>query len=127
MTRRRLREWRRAWVSSRSVKGLKRMQGPRQLEKKYSRGGATAQRKTQRSRPGDPYLFRCAAAPPREKGSFMSDVLNSIKPSVRVVRAYTLAPHRASLKLNQNENPWDAPARIKAEVLRRVAERKWSQ
>jgi histidinol-phosphate/aromatic aminotransferase/cobyric acid decarboxylase-like protein len=42
-----------------------------------------------------------------------------IKPAVRALRAYTLAPHRASIKLNQNENPWDAPARIKEEVLRR--------
>ena len=57
----------------------------------------------------------------------MDDLLNSIKPAVRAVKAYTLAPHRASLKLNQNENPWDAPARIKDEVLRRFAERKWSQ
>ena len=57
----------------------------------------------------------------------MSEALNSIKPAVRAVRAYTLAPHRASLKLNQNENPWDAPPRIKDEVLRRFAERKWSQ
>ena len=57
----------------------------------------------------------------------MKEVLNSIKPAVRALRAYTLAPHRASLKLNQNENPWDAPARIKDEVLRRLAERKWSQ
>jgi histidinol-phosphate aminotransferase len=57
----------------------------------------------------------------------MKEVLDSIKPSVRAVKAYTLAPHRASLKLNQNENPWDAPARIKDEVLRRFAERRWSQ
>jgi len=57
----------------------------------------------------------------------MTDALNSIKPAVRAVRAYTLAAHRASLKLNQNENPWDAPARIKEEVLRRFAARKWSQ
>jgi histidinol-phosphate aminotransferase len=54
----------------------------------------------------------------------MSDV---IKPAVRALRAYTLSPHRASVKLNQNENPWDAPARIKEEVLRRFAARKWSQ
>ena len=53
--------------------------------------------------------------------------LNSIKPAVRAVKAYTLAPHTASVKLNQNENPWDAPASIKDEVLRRFAERKWSQ
>jgi histidinol-phosphate aminotransferase len=51
----------------------------------------------------------------------------AIKPSVRAVRAYTLPAYRASLKLNQNENPWDAPARIKEEVLRRFAARKWSQ
>ena len=54
----------------------------------------------------------------------MKDV---IKPSVRALRAYTLAPHRASIKLNQNENPWDAPARIKEEVLRRFAARNWSR
>ena len=53
--------------------------------------------------------------------------LDSIKPAVRAVRAYTLAPDRASVKLNQNENPWDAPAEIKEEVLRRFAARKWSQ
>jgi len=54
----------------------------------------------------------------------MKDV---IKPSVRALRAYTLEPHRASIKLNQNENPWDAPARIKEEVLRRFAARNWSR
>ena len=54
----------------------------------------------------------------------MNDV---IKPAVRALRAYTLSPHRASVKLNQNENPWDAPARIKEEVLRRFAARKWSR
>ena len=53
--------------------------------------------------------------------------LDSIKDSVRALRAYTLSPHRASVKLNQNENPWDAPARIKDEVLRRFAARKWSR
>jgi len=50
-----------------------------------------------------------------------------IKPAVRALRAYTLAPYRASIKLNQNENPWDAPARIKEEVLRRFASRNWSR
>src|SRR5687768_8073684 len=53
--------------------------------------------------------------------------MDVIKPAVRALRAYTLSPHRASVKLNQNENPWDAPARIKEEVLRRFAERKWSR
>lgn len=53
--------------------------------------------------------------------------IHTIKPSVRALRAYTLSPHRASVKLNQNENPWDAPAKIKEEVLRRFAARKWSR
>jgi histidinol-phosphate aminotransferase len=54
----------------------------------------------------------------------MSDV---IKPEVRALRAYSLSPHRASVKLNQNENPWDAPARIKEEVMRRFTARNWSR
>src|SRR5215510_2617438 len=57
----------------------------------------------------------------------MSEPLNNIKSAVRSVRAYTLAPHHASIKLNQNENPWDAPARIKEEVLRRFGARNWSR
>ena len=57
----------------------------------------------------------------------MADPLNNIKPRVRELRAYTLAPDRASVKLNQNENPWDAPVRIRQESLRRVGERSWSR
>lgn len=53
--------------------------------------------------------------------------LDPIKPAVRALRAYNLSPHRAAVKINQNENPWDAPARIKEEVLRRFAARKWSR
>src|SRR5258705_1493761 len=52
---------------------------------------------------------------------------NSIKASVRALRAYTLSPHRASVKLNQNENPWDAPAEIKQETLKRMKDRAWSR
>lgn len=57
----------------------------------------------------------------------MTAPLDIIKPAVRALRAYTLSPHRASVKINQNENPWDAPAAIKEEVLRRFAARKWSR
>ncbi|HKV35251.1 MAG TPA: histidinol-phosphate transaminase [Pyrinomonadaceae bacterium] len=57
----------------------------------------------------------------------MTAPLDIIKPAVRALRAYTLSPHRASVKINQNENPWDAPAEIKDEVLRRFAARKWSR
>ena len=57
----------------------------------------------------------------------MTTLLDIIKPAVRALRAYTLAPHRASVKINQNENPWDAPHEIKEEVLRRFAARTWSR
>jgi histidinol-phosphate aminotransferase len=56
----------------------------------------------------------------------MSDPQN-IKPAVRALRAYSLSPDRASVKLNQNENPWDAPASIKEEALRRFSAREWSR
>lgn len=57
----------------------------------------------------------------------MTTPLDIIKPTVRALRAYTLSPHRATVKINQNENPWDAPAEIKDEVLRRFAARQWSR
>lgn len=57
----------------------------------------------------------------------MTTPLDIIKPAVRALRAYTLSPHRATVKINQNENPWDAPAEIKDEVLRRFAKRQWSR
>ena len=53
--------------------------------------------------------------------------LAKIKTSVRNLRAYSLSPHRASVKINQNENPWDATPAIKEETLRRLATRKWSR
>jgi len=57
----------------------------------------------------------------------MTAPLDIIKPAVRALRAYTLSPHRASVKINQNENPWDAPDEIKEEVVRRFAARAWSR
>lgn len=57
----------------------------------------------------------------------MHDFLKTLKPRVRELRAYTLTPERAAVKLNQNENPWDAPERIKAESWRRLHGRQWSR
>lgn len=57
----------------------------------------------------------------------MPDALQMIKPRVRELRAYTLSPERASVKLNQNENPWNAPERIVAECRRRLDGRAWSR
>lgn len=54
-------------------------------------------------------------------------VSNSIKDPVLALRPYTLSPHRASVKLNQNESPWDAPLEIKQETLNRMNERAWSR
>ncbi|HKP86822.1 MAG TPA: histidinol dehydrogenase [Blastocatellia bacterium] len=55
------------------------------------------------------------------------DPLEKIKPAVRAITAYTLAPYRAGVKLNQNENPFDMPDEIKREVERRLAHRAWSR
>ena len=57
----------------------------------------------------------------------MTNPLDKIKPRVRELKAYTLSPDRASVKINQNENPWDAPDAIKRETLRRMSERAWSR
>jgi histidinol-phosphate aminotransferase len=57
----------------------------------------------------------------------MSKPLNAIKSKVKALRAYSLRPDRASIKLNQNENPWDAPPEIRGETLRRLNERPWSR
>jgi histidinol-phosphate aminotransferase len=54
-------------------------------------------------------------------------ISDSIKASVLALRPYTLEPHRASVKLNQNENPWDAPVEIKQETLNRMKDRAWSR
>src|SRR6266436_10078462 len=57
----------------------------------------------------------------------MSKPLNAIKAKVRPLRAYSLRPDRARIKLNQNENPWDAPPEIRSETLRRLNGRPWSR
>lgn len=53
--------------------------------------------------------------------------LDKIKSGVRGLKAYTLSPDRASVKINQNENPWDAPEALKRETLRRMSARSWSR
>jgi histidinol-phosphate aminotransferase len=57
----------------------------------------------------------------------MNDPVTKIKPAVRAITAYTLPPYRASIKINQNENPWDMPAEIKEEVRLRLEGRAWSR
>src|SRR5437763_179041 len=57
----------------------------------------------------------------------LMNLLDTIKPRVRELKAYALSPDRASVKINQNENPWDAPEAIKQETLRRLSRRAWSR
>lgn len=57
----------------------------------------------------------------------MPDPQNIIKDQVLKLRGYSLPAKRARVKLNQNENPWDAPARIKEETLKRLNGRPWSR
>src|SRR6266576_6673813 len=57
----------------------------------------------------------------------ISDNLTSIKTRVRELRPYSLRPDRAQIKLNQNENPWDIPSKIKQETLKRVSGCPWSR
>ena len=49
------------------------------------------------------------------------------KPEVRALRAYSLKPRHASIKINQNENPWELSSRIKAETLKRFDQFRWSR
>ena len=53
--------------------------------------------------------------------------LKAIKPKVRALRAYSLTMPEASVKLNQNESPFELPAAIKEETLRRLEARQWAR
>src|SRR5262245_24887745 len=57
----------------------------------------------------------------------MLSPLDKIKPNVRAITAYSLAPLEAPIKLNQNENPFGAPREIKEEVLRRAMKHDWAR
>ena len=57
----------------------------------------------------------------------MTEAINKIKPDVRGLKAYSLSADRASIKINQNENPWGAPERIRHETLAQMDARPWSR
>jgi histidinol-phosphate aminotransferase len=57
----------------------------------------------------------------------MPDPLNVFKDQVRSLHRYSLRATKTSVKLNQNENPWELPAAIKEETLRRLSDRQWSR
>jgi histidinol-phosphate aminotransferase len=57
----------------------------------------------------------------------MSDPLRFVKPAVRRVAAYTLAPRPSRVKLDQNENPYELPDTVKRHVLERAMARPWAR
>lgn len=50
-----------------------------------------------------------------------------IRPAVLSVPAYPFTPIDVPIKLDQNENPYDFPAQLKAEAVRRMLERPWNR
>lgn len=50
-----------------------------------------------------------------------------IREAIRDLRAYTLEPREAPVKLDQNESPYDFPPELKREVQARVAARAWNR
>ena len=52
---------------------------------------------------------------------------SGVRAAVRAVPAYPYTPTDVPVKLDQNENPYDFPAELKAEALRRMAARPWNR
>jgi len=53
--------------------------------------------------------------------------LQTIKSQVRALKPYSLSTHVASVKINQNESPFELPPAIKEETFRRLEARQWSR
>jgi histidinol-phosphate aminotransferase len=57
----------------------------------------------------------------------LNEALQRITPSVRGLNAYHLEPEEVSIKLNQNENPFDWPAPIKQQMAQFCQSRPWNR
>jgi histidinol-phosphate aminotransferase len=57
----------------------------------------------------------------------LSEALVLINSNIRSLKAYHLEPEECSVKLNQNENPFDWPAAIKEDAARFCVERPWNR
>jgi histidinol-phosphate aminotransferase len=57
----------------------------------------------------------------------MGSPLDKIKPNVRAISAYTLAPLEAPVKMNQNENPFGMPFVLKEKVMMRAMRYDWAR
>lgn len=56
-----------------------------------------------------------------------ADPRSLVKPAVRALAHYRLPPRSATIKLDQNENPWELPAAFKDEVLARFRAAPWGR
>jgi histidinol-phosphate aminotransferase len=54
-------------------------------------------------------------------------VMKRVKPEVRAISAYTLKEYDYEIKINQNENPYDVPWKLKKDILDFALERSWSR
>ncbi|MDD5674690.1 MAG: histidinol-phosphate transaminase [Chitinivibrionales bacterium] len=57
----------------------------------------------------------------------LNETLGLINDRVRALRRYHLEPVETSVKLNQNENPFDWPPEIKHEICARLEARPWNR
>jgi histidinol-phosphate aminotransferase len=57
----------------------------------------------------------------------ISDALLLINDRIRSLKPYHLEPESCTIKLNQNENPFDWPEAVKAEIGRFCVERPWNR
>jgi histidinol-phosphate aminotransferase len=57
----------------------------------------------------------------------IAQLMDLVRPGIKELKSYHLAPEPASVKLNQNESPFDLPQRIKDRVLCRCRERAWNR
>ncbi|NQT25767.1 histidinol-phosphate transaminase [candidate division KSB1 bacterium] len=62
-------------------------------------------------------------------GSASADrAIQNIKPEIRALKGYAAPPQgRVIAKLNQNENPFDIPAKWKQEILNKMANLEWGR
>jgi len=54
------------------------------------------------------------------------DPLRHVKAAVRTLKAYTLTPRPAAVKIDQNENPYELPPALKQRVVEQVLARPWA-
>lgn len=56
-----------------------------------------------------------------------TSILDKVKPGVRSIAPYTLREYDYDIKINQNENPYDVPEKLKREILDTAMQRSWSR